>query len=195
MLNVTGRYRQYSISSSPQQTQEVEIVADTTPMGAGSKYLLSLQLHDPVTFRAPLGVFVLQQTDLPKIFLATGTGIAPLKSMVLDLAARDFKEDYHLLWGIRTHSDAYFKNDFEQLDTLHPSFHYHMCFSQEDPRDTTELKGHVQDGLKTLFPNINFVRNYEFYICGRSQTVDGIKESLLNDFQIPASRTFHEKFT
>ena len=52
-------------------------------MGAGSRYLLSLK-NNELTFRAPLGVFVLKNTPT-KIFLATGTGITPFKSMVMSL--------------------------------------------------------------------------------------------------------------
>ncbi|MFA6005392.1 MAG: FAD-dependent oxidoreductase [Patescibacteria group bacterium] len=195
LLNVPGGYRQYSISSSPHQTDEIEIIVDIAPMGIGSKYLQAFKLGEQVTFRAPLGVFMLQKTNLPKIFLATGTGIAPIKSMVLDLAHRAFVEDYHILWGLRSHKDAYFKRELNNLDRLNRNFHYHICYSREDPEDTTELKGYVQDGLRILFPNNNFLLSHEFYLCGRPNTVDEVKKALRTEFTVPESHIFNEKFT
>ena len=195
LLNIPNGYRQYSISSSPANNRELEMVADVGPMGEGSKYLLSLKKDTLVTFRAPLGIFMLQRTAAPKNFLATGTGVTPFKSMILDLDARNFNEDYHLLWGLRTHSDIYFKHEFEHLAAQNKMFHYHICYSQDDPRDNTELKGYVQDALRILYPNNYVLEKYEWYICGRPQRVDSIKNSLLNDFGILTDHIFNEKFT
>lgn len=195
LLNIPGGYRQYSISSAPQNGGFVETVVDVRPMGPGSKYLLSLKIDDQVTFRAPLGVFVLQKTSLPKFFLATGTGIAPLKSMALDLAARNFTDDFHLLWGLRNHQDVYFKRLFEELDTRIPTFHHHFCFSQDEPRDNTELSGRIPEALRTLWIDNTLLSNYEWYICGRPDTVDSIRQALLQDFGIKQDHIFNEKFT
>lgn len=195
LLNIPEGYRQYSISSPPIQTSQLEIVADVAPMGSGSRYLLSLKKNSLITFRAPLGVFMLQQTTMPKFFLATGTGVAPMKSMILDLITHDFQEDYHLVWGLRTHDDVYFKREFAQLGEQNPKFHHHICFSQDDPQDNTELKGYVQHALRILHPDNYGLEKYEWYLCGRPQTVDSIRQSLINDFDVSSVNIYNEKFT
>lgn len=194
LLNIPNGTRQYSFSSSPQNPL-IEIIVDISPMGEGSKYLSSLRVGDEVTFRAPMGVFTLRQTPAPKIFMATGTGIAPMKSMALSLAAQNFAARYHIIWGLRKREDAYFRHEFEELDKQNANFQFHFCFSQSEPQETHELSGYVDKGLRTLYPENIFLMDTEFYLCGRPETVDAIQKTLIKDFDIAPGHIFLEKFT
>ena len=195
LVEVGGGYRQYSIGSSPNQKKEVETVVDVTPMGLGSKYLLNLKVGDEVKFRAPLGVFKLQTTSKPKFFLGTGTGIVPLKSMILALTESSFASSYNLYWGLRTKENLYFQSLWQELKTKNSQFSYQYCLSQEkEPLDNVFL-GHIQEALLKTQKDLSILKAAEYYLCGRPQTVAMLQDFLLNDLQIPDAQIFHEKFT
>ncbi len=74
-----------SIASAPSTDGTIELLQSVAPMGEGSKWLLGLKPGDPVQFLGPLGKFVLQKEGTrPKVFIATGCGIAPLRAMIVD---------------------------------------------------------------------------------------------------------------
>ncbi len=197
LLEVKGGYRQYSISSPPSQKTALETIVDVTPMGIGSKHLLSLNIGDTVSFRAPLGMFFLQTTNKPKLFLATGTGIAPIKAMILTLVEKGFSGPFQLFWGLRNKQDIYFQDLWASLKQKNSNFDYTYCLSREKDRLEKIFPGHIQDALKNFrFLNSNFqLHDAEFYLCGRPQTVDALKQFLLEELNISTKQVFHEKFT
>ncbi|MGH7253019.1 MAG: FAD-binding oxidoreductase, partial [Nitrospiraceae bacterium] len=74
--------RPYSIASSPQQRDGITLLLNLIPGGPGSTYLFSLKEGDDTQFKGPTGAFYLRDDatrDL--LFVATGTGIAPIRSM------------------------------------------------------------------------------------------------------------------
>lgn len=74
-----------SIASAPSTDGTIELLQSVAPMGEGSKWLLGLKPGDPVELLGPLGKFVLQKESArPKVFVATGCGIAPLRAMIVD---------------------------------------------------------------------------------------------------------------
>lgn len=139
LLNVEGGFRQYSIVSTPKNDQVFEILIDVFPMGIGSKYLLKLQPKDIITFRAPLGLFILSKKEVPKIFLGTGSGIAPLKSMIQELIEDQFSKPMYLMWGLRTAKDMYYQNEIKELAQRNTNFHYAYCLSREQNLPNTHL--------------------------------------------------------
>ena len=75
--------RPYSIASPPSNRCAIELLFNLVPGGPGSTFLFSLQSGDPVSFRGPAGTFVLRDyPDRRLLFVATGTGIAPIRSML-----------------------------------------------------------------------------------------------------------------
>ncbi|MBI5620519.1 hypothetical protein HY949_01955 [Candidatus Gottesmanbacteria bacterium] len=74
-----------SIASAPNHDGTIQLLQSVAPMGEGSKWLLGLKPGDPIQFLGPLGKFVLQkESPRPKVFVATGCGIAPLRAMIMD---------------------------------------------------------------------------------------------------------------
>lgn len=78
-----GQRRSYSIASFPSQA-EIELLIDVSPMGIGSRYVLGLQPGDEVEALGPLGRFGINGKRGKKLFVATGCGIVPLRSMILE---------------------------------------------------------------------------------------------------------------
>lgn len=162
--------RQYSFCSSPKQPDTIKTVIDTKPMGAGSQYFLSKKVGDTIQILAPLGTFVITPSPKKKIMIATGTGIAPIKSMILDAVGT---ADIQLLWGLRHEEDIYWLEEFQLLAQQHPTFSYLLTLSQP----TTAwggTRGRVTDHIQ----QIEHTEENEYYLCGNKQMIDDVTDFL-----------------
>src|SRR3989338_338381 len=102
LLCINDKYSQYSITTPENTTDYFEIVVEIFVNGLASDYLITRQINDQVIFKGPAGVFHLKNNDqvINRIFLATGTGIAPIKSMILSTISQT-NIKYQLFWGLR----------------------------------------------------------------------------------------------
>ncbi|QCS44629.1 FAD-binding oxidoreductase [Natrinema versiforme] len=137
-LRYGNRTRAYSIASSPNQ-DETELCIRRVPDGRLSPRLCNeLSVGDRLTIRGPNGHLLLEdpsKRDL--VFLATGTGVAPMKSMI-DYTFeegrdefRDEKRDVWLFLGAAWKDDLPYHKAFENLSESHGNFHYVPCLSRE----------------------------------------------------------------
>jgi phenol/toluene 2-monooxygenase (NADH) P5/A5 len=135
MMNVPGMpaKRSYSIASNPAENHKVEILVDVGPQGDGSMYLQSLNPGEEVTFMAPAGQFVLSQdpTEEKLLFVATGSGISALRSMILHLLhTQNDTRPINLHWGMRYVQDIFWEEEFRLLEKQFPNFHFDLAISQ-----------------------------------------------------------------
>ena len=109
-----GTRRSYSIASPP-DGKTIELLIDVSPGGMGSQYFLSSNEGDTVEALGPVGIFTLA-TKNPKpnrMFIATGSGIAPLRAMTLDsLRKKTALGEVRLLWGMRHEEDLFWQEEF-----------------------------------------------------------------------------------
>jgi NAD(P)H-flavin reductase len=188
--------RQYSFCSAPTPSS-FELVVDVAPMGVGSKYFLEKKVGDQVEYLAPLGQFGMMDTPLKKIFIATGTGIAPFRSMILrgkeitnhksqipnisqipnfqnnsQLGTRNLQ--LSLYWGLRYEDDVYWDREIRNIVGQYTGFQYFLVLSK--PGETWKgLHGHVTD---YVFNNEKDLQNCEFYLCGNSAMITEVKNKL-----------------
>jgi len=163
--------RQYSFCSSPQHKHAFEFVIDTTPQGPGSLFFLSKHVGDTFQMLAPLGTFVLETSPKKSVFVATGTGIAPLRSMILDAVGT---QDMTLYWGLRYETDIYWNEAFEALARKHPTFHYTLVLSK--PEDTwSGNRGHVTEYLSRH----TVATDADYYLSGNKDMIVDVKTLLL----------------
>ncbi|GJL59053.1 MAG: hypothetical protein NPIRA03_19100 [Nitrospirales bacterium] len=155
--------RQYSIASPPSQSHQVTLLFNRVPDGPGSNYLFSLHEGDPVTFQGPNGSFLLQKNpgqDL--VFVATGTGIAPFRSMLSTFLEEPSAGTLTLYWGLRSQRDLYYQHELEALARRHPNFSFITILS----RPENGWQGPI-GRVTTLVENqVVSVRNVTFYLCG-----------------------------
>ena len=163
--------RQYSFCSDPKHTDSVSIVIDTKPMGPGSLYFLSKKVGDALQMLAPLGNFILETSPRKKMLVATGTGIAPIRSMILDAIQTT---PMTLYWGLRHEIDMYWDKEFTELAKQYPTFHYHLVLSKPEPSWQGKT-GHVTDHLA----EVGELLDTDWYLCGNKQMIADIKELLL----------------
>lgn len=179
-LNVgEGLNRSMSIASLPTDTKHILMCHDVSPMGPGSQWTLTHNVGDPATFMAPLGIFILDKTSgRKKVFVATGTGIAPFRSMLLDYLGSGGVDEVALYWGLRYEKDLYWLDEFERLSQMYPNFRFVLTLSK--PTETwkesaSRRSGHVtQHVLTDELPGANT----DFYLCGNKAMVKEMGEKL-----------------
>ncbi len=174
------RWRSYSIASAPDGSNEIELVIVLLEGGLGTTYLFNeVTVGTILKVRGPQGVFVLPKeitTDL--YFICTGTGVAPFRSMILDIHQKKTShQNIHLLFGCRKYTDCLYGHEFKSLETKEPQFFYHPSFSRE-----TE----IQEGANQGYVHATYIRLLEegaskeaqFYICGWKDMVDEARNTL-----------------
>ncbi len=184
--------RLYSIASSSLEKNTLEFIIQIFPGGIASSYLFNLKINDAVVFHGPAGMFGLKKNNRPKIFLVTGTGIAPVRSMLESYQLP--VSSYQLFWGMKTYKDVYL---FDKLKEFNPK----ICLSREQNLDIIpendkkyfEL-GHVDSCFDQYIENCKLkIENLDFYLCGGRLIVESLKQFLLNK-NICSENIYFEKF-
>ena len=162
--------RPYSIASPPSISDRVLLLFNLVPRGPGSTYLFSLREGDTVSFKGPAGSFYLREDPTKRILLvATGTGIAPFRSMLLTQLEGSSAQSVTLVWGLRYEHDLYYQDELQALAERHSEFSFVITLSRPGP-SWTGATGRV-NGL--IQEQVTSVRDLAVYLCGNN---DMIKE-------------------
>ena len=163
--------RPYSIASPPAQQGRVTLVFNLVVGGPGSTYLYGLRVGDRTTFKGPAGSFYLKDDGTRDLlFVATGTGIAPIRSMILAQLERGTSQAVTLFWGLRSQRDLYYQEEFQSLAGQHPRFSFVTTLSKPEAGwtgATGRVTALVQD-------RITSVRNLTVYLCGNSGMIQEV---------------------
>jgi len=163
--------RPYSIASQPSQAERVLLVLNLVPGGPGSTYLFSLRVGDETQFKGPTGAFYLREDPARDLlFVATGTGIAPLRSMLYTLSERGFPRPVCLYWGLRSQRDLYYQDDLEALARARPNFSFTTTLSRPEDGWTGE-RGRVTPLVEA---RIASVQNLAVYLCGNEGMIKDV---------------------
>ncbi len=181
MLQVApGVNRSMSIASPPHEKTSIFVAHDVSPMGPYSQWTVNAKIGDTMNFIGPLGVFVLdRESPRKRVFVATGTGVSPFRSMILDALEKedtgDKKHDYALYWGLRHEEDIFWKEELEALVAKHPNFTFVLTLSQPS-EGWTGKRGRVGDHVFTIEQNL---LGCDFYLCGNRAMVSDMEAGLL----------------
>lgn len=166
--------RSYSIASVPSDRDEIELAIAYVEGGKASRYLWGLKSGDTIAGSGPYGRFCLRDESIKRyILVATGTGVAPYRTMLpelrLRMAASDLK--VHVLMGCREPSELLYGEEFVTFAAAHPAFAYTACFSRKLPDQPRpwEHRGYVQRMFAQL--NVNPEEDV-VYLCGNPNMVD-----------------------
>lgn len=187
--------RPYSIASSPVEKHGFELLIDTTPQGVGTKYLMNLPFGGEAAFLAPMGMFTLAkgeqaQKEKSLVFVATGSGITPLRSMLLYLLQdQNDKREMWLYWGLRYENDMFWQEDFHELSRAFPNFHFHITLSKAN-EDWPLCRGRVTDCLSIH----ELPAEAGYYMCGNKPMIEEVTTLLTQQKGVPAASVHHEKF-
>jgi len=190
--------RSYSICSSPFE-DELRVAIKKVAGGTFSTFANEeLKKRDVLEVLPPTGNFytpILSSQKKNYVFIAAGSGITPVISLIKTILATEKESDVTLLYGNKTLASVIFKEQLESLkDQYLDRFNLHHVFS----RETTESdfnSGRIDEAkLKTLSRLVNFSKVDNFFICGPEPLIFTVKEFLLSK-GIDADKIHFELFT
>lgn len=166
-LPIDSKYtnRSYSIASAPSDDNIFELCIVLNPKGIGTPYMWeNFREGSSVQISKVLGKFTLpEELDRDICFICTGTGIAPLRSQLLDILNRQVAHrNLYMVFGNRWTKDILYREEMEKLEEYHPEFRFIPILSR-DNADWTGPKGYVHQVYEEIFSDR---RSAYFYLCG-----------------------------
>lgn len=186
-------YRAYSISSPPSDPGELELEIRYVPNGICTTYVhRRLKAGDEVVVNGPYGDFRLSGSGREAIFIAGGSGMAPIKSMLLDMANRGDTRRVRYFFGARSKRDLFLVDTMRQLEASLPDFRFIPALSSPDSGDGwTGETGVITDVVARQFDAGD---GAEAYLCGSPLMIDACIK-VLAARGIPNDRIFFDKFS
>jgi len=180
----------YSIASAPHWSDRIELCIKKVEGGYVSSYFFDLSEGYVMPMEGPLGVFKLKE-KLPQhlIFVATGTGIAPLRAQIHTLFHRGYTGKITLILGVRYENEVLFDDEFKKLVQDKPNFEYIPVVSR--PKEWNGAKGYVQEQIRAHYPKPG---GQEIYACGLVPMINSLKETLL-ELNYPKEALHFERWT
>ena len=189
VIGINGTHRSYSLANASFSDKLLELHVRAVSGGTMSDYWFNhAKLNDLLRLNGPLGTFFLREcknTDL--FFLATGTGIAPIKAILeslIHVPEDQQPQSITVLWGGRKPEDFYI--DLAAI----PGKHRFIPVISRPSEDWTGAKGYVQDVLLTTAPDLN---KAVVYACGSDNMIHDAKK-LLSNAGLPTARVYSDAF-
>ena len=191
-----GQRRAYSIANSPDQEGPLELHIRHLPGGVFTDFVFgvsnpALKEKDILRFEGPLGSFFLREdSKKPIIFLAAGTGFAPIKSIIEQMQAKKIDRSIHLYWGGRRPSDLYLSDLCKTWEKEIPNFQYIPVISDGLPEDAWQGRtGFVHKAVIEDHPNL---KDFQVYACGAPVMVNAARTDFSAKCQLPEEEFFAE---
>ena len=198
--NKEGRIitRAYSIASAPRENSHFDVCLNRVENGFFSNLLCDLSEGSELKFHGPHGLFVLRNPLRDSIFIATGTGIAPMRAFLEWLFAEPSRHqgrEFWLVYGTRYAKDIYYQDQFTDLVSRFPNFHYVITLSRGGDEWKGE-RGYVQEHVRKLLearpPEAR--TNLDAYICGLNDMVSAIRKLLQEEFGWDKKQIVFERY-
>jgi CDP-4-dehydro-6-deoxyglucose reductase len=170
-----GRRRAFSIANAPHDDEFIELHIRHVDGGQFTDWVFS-QLKEKSILRieAPLGSFVLdEQSDRPMLFMAGGTGFAPVKGQIEHAFHTGIDRPMVLYWGVRSKRDLYMTALPEQWAAEHENFSFVPVLSEPDA-DWTGRSGWVHEALLADHPDLS---GFDIYMAGPPAMVHAARDA------------------
>jgi CDP-4-dehydro-6-deoxyglucose reductase len=188
--------RAYSIASPPTGTPSFELAVTKVTNGPGSGYLCGLGPGATLRAIGPQGFFTRTATDpAPALFVATGTGVTPLRSMMRAAAAAGSTAPMWLLFGVRTEEDLLYRDELEALAREHRNVVLYFTLSR--PHDGwTGRRGYVQLHVPELLASLAALGRGDphVYVCGLEKMVKAVRDLSRKELGVPRDRVHSERY-
>jgi CDP-4-dehydro-6-deoxyglucose reductase len=185
-----GSRRSYSIANYTDGSGRIELHIRYQKGGFFSEIVWNkLATQQILRFEGPLGSFKISDSQSPIIMACTGTGFAPIKAILEEMAATNSQREVKLIWGNYTVSDFY---NLELLEKWRANlnFSWELCTSNEKAEGF--YSGFITTYIKENYPNLN---QYEMYTCGNSNMIDNLKELSITKLGLIQQNFFCDIFT
>jgi CDP-4-dehydro-6-deoxyglucose reductase len=189
-----GKRRSFSIANAPHHDQFIELHIRLVAGGFFTNYVFN-EMRDRaiLRFEGPLGTFFLREdSDKPIIFMAGGTGFAPVKAVIEHALYSHIDREMVLYWGARTLQDLYLPHVPAQWAKEHPNFTFIPVLS--DPRPEDAWQGRTGFVHQAILDDFQDMSGYQVYACGAPAMIDIGRQSFA-ERGLPEGEFFADSFT
>jgi CDP-4-dehydro-6-deoxyglucose reductase len=196
-----NKRRAYSIASAPHEEGPLELHIRHLPGGLFTDPLFGqtadgkqIKEKDILRFEGPLGSFFLREdSKKPIIFLASGTGFAPIKAMLTSIQNKKIDREIHFYWGGRRPKDLYMDSLCQEFTHTIPGFHYIPVISEALPEDGWQGRtGFVHRAVMHDFSDLS---SYQVYACGAPIVIAAARTDFVKECRLPEEEFFADSFT
>jgi CDP-4-dehydro-6-deoxyglucose reductase len=195
ILMKDGKRRSFSMANAPHDDQFLQLHVRRSPGGAFSNFVFD-ELKDRaiLRFEGPLGTFYLREdSDKPMIFVAGGTGFAPVKAQLEHLFHHGEDRPIVLYWGARSMKDLYLPELPQQWQRDNPGFTFIPVLSDPLPQDAWRGRtGLVHQAVLDDFADLS---GYQVYACGAPAMTDVARQTFVGERGLLADEFYSDAFT
>jgi Na+-transporting NADH:ubiquinone oxidoreductase subunit F len=172
------------------------------PPGIASTYVFSRKPGDKVMISGPYGEFLLPKDDPDSqeyIFVGGGAGMAPLRSHIMHLfKTLHTKREVHFFYGARALVEAFYLEDFAEIEREYPNFHFHLALDRPDPAaDAAGVKytpGFVHNVMnETYLKDHEAPEDIKYFMCGPPMMTQCVNQ-LLDSLGVAPESIFYDNF-
>lgn len=163
-----------------------EVGFQDVPTGIGSSYIFSLKPGDKVMMSGPYGDFHPNfESKREMIWIGGGAGMAPLRAQIMHMTKTLHCTDreMHFFYGARSLTEAFFLEDFWELEKEFPNFHMHLSLDRQDPK-ADELVVKYYTGFAVNCIRDTYLKDHdapedcEYYLCGPPMLIKTVTDYL-----------------
>lgn len=188
-----GRRRPFSIANHPQPDGTIELHVRHVAGGGFTSWVAdALKVGDRLRIEGPLGTFVPREdSERPMIFMAGGTGFAPVKAIVEHFMALGTRRPMRVYWGARSATDLYLRELAESWSRSAHDLSFHAVISDAQEAAAHGLRvGLVHEAVLRDQPDL---ASYDVYMSGPPAMIDAGRK-LFIDANLPEERLYYDSF-
>jgi ferredoxin-NADP reductase len=188
--------RAYSIASPPGDTPRFELAVTHVSGGPGSSFLHDIVPGATLKAIGPQGFFTRPiDKAAPSLFIATGTGVTPLRSMMHAALAAQDPHPLWLVFGVRTEEDLLYRQELEFLASEHTNVRVLFTLSRGG-ESWQGKRGYVQTHVPELWSELEALGlgKPHAYVCGLQKMVGAVRDLLRKQLGVPREQVHGERY-
>ncbi len=169
-----GGNRSFSLANAPEADSLLELHIRLVPGGRFTEQVFTgMKPKDIMRIKGPMGSFFLRESDKPILFLAGGTGFAPIKSILEHAFQHEIDRQMVLYWGAKSLPDLYLPDLPGQWQQAHANFTFIPVLSEARPEDNWQgRQGFVHQAILADFADLS---GYQVYACGAPPMIEAAR--------------------
>jgi len=190
-----GTRRSFSMANAPHDDEFVQLHVRHVPGGPFTDHVFkTMKEREILRFEGPFGTFFLrEESEKSCVFVASGTGFAPIKAVIEAAFKKAIARPMTLYWGARRPKDLYLNGLPERWVAEHPGFKYVPVVSDALPEDLWKGRaGFVHRAVMEDFPDLSA---HQVYACGVPIMVDSARRDFIQKCRLPENEFFADSFT
>ena len=197
-----GKRRSYSMANMPNQENVIELHIKHNPGGLLTDSIFDnkssespiLKEKNILRLEGPLGTFYFRENSKEKIlFIASGTGIGPIKAIIENLISENFSREVILYWGVRSPNDLYILEIIESWKNSLLNFTFVPVVS--DAKTEDKWKGREGYVHSAIMDDQISLKNFSVYACGSPLMVNAAYDAFTKSRDLDKDHFFSDAFT